>query len=139
MSDTTLNRHLFVYGSLLSGEGHPMGQRLAREARLLGPATLKARLYAVSWYPGIVESASSADLVHGEVLALADPAAALTWLDAYEGIKRGPTSVTKPADYARVERNVRLASGDALTAWVYVYQGAVDGKRHIAGGRWSDR
>ncbi len=34
-----MNPHLFVYGSLMSTAGHPMGARLRAEARLIGAAT----------------------------------------------------------------------------------------------------
>jgi hypothetical protein len=36
--------HLFVYGSLLSAIGHPMGERLRREATLVGSASVSGRL-----------------------------------------------------------------------------------------------
>ena len=53
-----MNPHLFVYGTLLSTAGHPMGVRLRREARLIGAASIQGRLYRVSWYPGLVEAAT---------------------------------------------------------------------------------
>jgi len=139
MTARALNANLFVYGSLLTAERHPMGERLSREARLVGAATLQGRLYAISWYPGAVDSADPGDLVHGEIFALADPAASLAWLDQYEGVTHGPASVTKPAEYARLEREVRLVDGSRRTAWVYLYQRPVDGRTWIAGGRWSAR
>ena len=63
--------------------------RLRTEARLIGAATIQGRLYRVSWYPGVVDSADPGQRVHGEVYALADPVKALAWLDAYEGIVPG--------------------------------------------------
>jgi gamma-glutamylcyclotransferase (GGCT)/AIG2-like uncharacterized protein YtfP len=125
--------HLFVYGSLMSTARHPMGMRLAREARLLGPATIQGRLYRVSWYPGVVESANPQHRVHGEAYLLQDPAASLAWLDEYEGIRPGSS---RPAEYARVERAVRLGSAKTIPAWVYLYQQAVDPACLIAGGHW---
>jgi gamma-glutamylcyclotransferase (GGCT)/AIG2-like uncharacterized protein YtfP len=132
----SLDPHLFVYGSLMSGAGHPMGERLRQEARLIGAATIQGRLYRVSWYPGLVEAADPAHRVHGEVYALDDPAASLAWLDAYEGIVLQERAAN---DYERFERPVRLAGGDELAAWVYLYQRDVAGLSLVAGGRWTAR
>jgi gamma-glutamylcyclotransferase (GGCT)/AIG2-like uncharacterized protein YtfP len=128
-----MNPHLFVYGSLMSGAGHAMGERLRREARLLGAATIQGRLYKISWYPGAVASSEADQRVHGEVYALAQPSRALAWLDRYEGIAPG---ATRSADYERVERPVRLASGEEIAAWVYLYRGDVAGLSAVPSGRW---
>lgn len=125
--------HLFVYGSLMSTAGHPMGERLGREGRLLGPASMQGRLYRLSWYPGAVDSDVPDQRVQGEVYALPDPARALQWLDAYEGLDpHAPDS----HEYARVERPVRVATGGDLTAWVYLYRLSVAGLAPVPGGRW---
>jgi gamma-glutamylcyclotransferase (GGCT)/AIG2-like uncharacterized protein YtfP len=128
-----MNPHLFVYGSLMSNAGHPMGERLRREARLTGKATIQARLYRISWYPGAVASGDPDERVHGEVYVLEDPDRALAWLDAYEGLapeNRGEN------EYERAERPARLASGKEITAWVYLYRGDVAGLSALPGGRW---
>jgi gamma-glutamylcyclotransferase (GGCT)/AIG2-like uncharacterized protein YtfP len=129
-----MNPHLFVYGTLLSGAGHPNGARLASEGRLLGEATIQScRLYSLGRYPGLVEAADATGLVHGEVYALSSPATSLEWLDAYEGILPG----TPDQDhYERVERPVRLASSQEITAWVYFYRKDVRRFRLIPDGRW---
>src|SRR5215510_13241062 len=114
-----MNPHLFVYGSLMSTAGHAMGARLRAQARLLGSATITGRLYRVSWYPGAVESADPTQQVRGEVYALADPVSSLAWLDEYEGIAAGEEDA---GEYRRLERTVRLADGEDLTAWVYLLQ-----------------
>jgi len=125
--------HLFVYGSLMSRAGHRMGRRLAREARCLGEASLRGRLYTISWYPGLVDAGGEDDRVWGEVFRLDDPARALAWLDAYEGITPGSPA---RGEYARLQRSVRLATGAELSAWVYVYRRDVAGLRPVPGGRW---
>jgi gamma-glutamylcyclotransferase (GGCT)/AIG2-like uncharacterized protein YtfP len=132
--DGDMNPHLFVYGSLMSTARHPMGDRLRAEARLIGPATIQGRLYRVSWYPGAAESADPEQQVHGEVYALNDPPTALAWLDAYEGIT--PATHT-PSEYARVERPIRLSSGQEVAAWVYLYQKDVSHLPLVADGRWT--
>jgi len=128
-----MNPHLFVYGTLLSAAGHPNGARLQREARLMGEASMRGRLYRIEHYPGLVEGRDPHARVHGEAYALSDPANALKWLDAYEGITLGKEN---QSEYERVERPVRLASGEPFTAWVYLYRKDVAPFRLIADGRW---
>jgi gamma-glutamylcyclotransferase (GGCT)/AIG2-like uncharacterized protein YtfP len=128
-----MNALLFVYGSLLSRVRHPMGTRLRREARLVGEAAIQGRLYSLGRYPGLVEAADGPYRVHGEVYDLKRPPLTLQWLDAYEGIVPG-----KPewSPYERVERPVHPASGEALTAWVYLYRKSVRARPEVLGGYW---
>jgi gamma-glutamylcyclotransferase (GGCT)/AIG2-like uncharacterized protein YtfP len=128
--------NLFVYGTLLSTAGHPNGERLQREARLLGQASIEGRLFNLGRYPGLVEAPGAGRRVHGEVYALDAPAASLQWLDAYEGIVPGAHDQN---NYARLERPARLASGEEVAAWVYVYLKPVAASALIADGRWAPR
>jgi gamma-glutamylcyclotransferase (GGCT)/AIG2-like uncharacterized protein YtfP len=128
-----MNPNLFVYGSLLSAVGHPTGERLRSEARMVGAASIAGRLYRVSWYPGLAQAEADRGYVHGEVYALADPARTLAWLDAYESIVPGNEADN---EYVRVERPVQLASGLEILAWVYLYQREVAGLELVADGRW---
>jgi gamma-glutamylcyclotransferase (GGCT)/AIG2-like uncharacterized protein YtfP len=125
---------LFVYGTLLSGVGHPMGTRLRREAQLLGAATFQGRLYRVAWYPGVVDG-EDGDVVHGELYRLSDPYSVFVWLDEFEGVTRGASSVTDPDEYARVVRQV-TGREVGSRAWLHVYLGAVDHLARRATGRW---
>jgi gamma-glutamylcyclotransferase (GGCT)/AIG2-like uncharacterized protein YtfP len=130
-------RHLFVYGTLMSHAVGALGkaqrERLQRESRSLGAATMTgARLYDLGRYPGLVESGAAADIVHGEVVALANPQRTFLWLDAYEGVIAGSPEAS---DYARLERSVRLAAGGEVSAWVYVFLREVAHRRAITGGR----
>jgi gamma-glutamylcyclotransferase (GGCT)/AIG2-like uncharacterized protein YtfP len=125
--------HLFVYGSLLSAIGHPMGERLRREATLVGSASVSGRLYRVASYPGLVEKDAAKARVHGELYALANPTRTFTWLDAYEGIRPGNAGRN---EYERVERVVRRAAGSEMMAWVYLYLGDPSRLEPVAGGRW---
>ena len=129
-----MNPHLFVYGTLLSTAGHPKGARLQREARLIGEASIPGRLYRIKHYPGLVEGNDPQERVHGEVHALNNPVSALTWLDAYEGIV--PGAALDRNEYERVERPVRLASGELVTTWVYLYRKDVARFRLVPDGRW---
>ena len=128
---------LFVYGSLLSRIAHPQGERLRREATLVGPATLQARLYRVSWYPGITLSENARDAVHGEIYRLDGGAATLAWLDEYEGVTTGATSVAPADEYARVQCKISDADGAAHGAWVYLYRRDTAGLAHVESGHWT--
>ena len=134
---TEPNPFLFVYGSLLASEGHPMGDRLRAEATRVGPAIVRGALYRVSWYPGVVGDPDGAE-AHGEVYRLADPAVSLAWLDAYEGVAQGASSVAAADEYRRVEATV-VCNGAALAAWIYLYRRNPAGLERIASGRWGDR
>jgi gamma-glutamylcyclotransferase (GGCT)/AIG2-like uncharacterized protein YtfP len=134
----TLTPHLFVYGTLMSGVTSALGRaeraRLAAEARMLGPATMAAaRLYDLGRYPGLAETGDAEDTVHGEALVLADPPRTLAWLDDYEGFIPGDYNLS---EYARLERQIRLAGGAELVAWVYIFRRDVAAFCPITGGRW---
>jgi gamma-glutamylcyclotransferase (GGCT)/AIG2-like uncharacterized protein YtfP len=129
---------LFVYGTLRQSAAGSLGkaqrERLARESRSLGAATMPgARLYDLGRYPGLVESAAASDVVHGEVVVLANPARTFRWLDAYEGVIAGDPEAS---DYARIERAVMLQRGSEFCAWVYIFIKDVAHRRAIATGRW---
>jgi len=131
-------RHLFIYGTLMPGAVGALGkmqrERLARESRSIGAATMTgARLYDLGRYPGLVKSGAPSDVVHGEVVLLANPTRTFMWLDAYEGVI---ASDPQGSEYARLERTVRLQRGAELKAWVYVFLKDVARRRAIAGGRW---
>jgi gamma-glutamylcyclotransferase (GGCT)/AIG2-like uncharacterized protein YtfP len=129
-----MTSHLFVYGTLLSTAGHAMGARLRRQARRIGEASIRGRLYRVGRYPGLVETEDLDQVVHGELYALDNPATALKWLDAYEGVV---PECQDQNEYQRAERPVRLASGEEVAAWVYLYRKDVRRLPPIPGGRWS--
>jgi gamma-glutamylcyclotransferase (GGCT)/AIG2-like uncharacterized protein YtfP len=130
--------HLFVYGTLMSAATGPLGRaerrRLQRQGVSLGPATTTGRLYDLGPYPALVASDDAADVVHGELFALHDAAATLRWLDAYEGIVPGDHD---RSEYRRATRQVRLANGAQLTAWMYLYARDPAGARLLSDGRWS--
>jgi gamma-glutamylcyclotransferase (GGCT)/AIG2-like uncharacterized protein YtfP len=127
------NPNLLVYGTLMSTAGHPMAARLAREASLLGPASIQGRLYRIAWYPGVVDTPNAEERVHGELYALTDPVTSFAWLDAYEGLLAGRGD----NDYARLERPARPLATAEVMAWVYLYQRDPDPLRLIADGRWT--
>ncbi len=118
---------LFVYGQLRRGQiGH---QRLGLEQRTdwLGPARIHGRLYDFGDYPGLILGGDG--IVHGEVLAFADPAL-WTVLDAYEDYD---PERSEASEYRRVE--VELLGG-AGRAWTYEYNRSVEDRPLIVSGVW---
>ena len=129
---------LFVYGTLMAAAlgaamGGPQRDRLGRESRNLGAATIAGRLYDFGRYPGLVACGDASERVHGEIVQLADPAASFAWLDAYEDIVPGRVGNM----YERVQVAATFSSGAQLDAWVYVYLGPLDDRPPIASGRWN--
>lgn len=68
-------RHVFVYGTLRAGEINDIGKAAARNRiappQLVGPASVRGRLYDFGHYPGVVPDAS-AGLVYGDVYEIDD-------------------------------------------------------------------
>ena len=114
--------HLFVYGTLRAGSGHPMHEVLAGAADKVGPATVGGRLYRVDWYPGFV--AGGDERVQGDLWRLRDRPVLHT-LDDYEG-----------DEYVREAVATTRHSGERVAAFAYVFTGSVDGLVRIESGDW---
>lgn len=108
--------HLFVYGTLRSDADAPGGvsEMLREEARRVGPAEIRARLYGAGWYPAAVPAEDGR--VRGEVYRLEEPARALPALDRYEGCAPEGEGL-----FRRERVPVELEDGEVLEAWVYFY------------------
>jgi len=132
---------LFVYGTLMRVAsawriGRAERERLARESDWLGPASLRARLYDLGDYPGVVLSETAGDVVHGEVVRLADPDHSFRWLDAYESIVPGDPDAS---EYVRAVVPVTLADGSVRDAWTYLYNRDLSALTPVFAGRWLQR
>jgi gamma-glutamylcyclotransferase (GGCT)/AIG2-like uncharacterized protein YtfP len=96
---------LFVYGTLRSGQ--TARSLIAPHVVRSEPATIAGRIYAFPMgYPGLTDGDGR---VVGELVWLAELAAALALLDAYEG-----------SDFVRILKPVTRAIGVDESAWVYV-------------------
>ena len=133
---------LFVYGTLMSQARSVYGAaeraRLDGASRVVGPAMIEGHLFDLGAFPGLVLKApggGTPSRIEGELRELVDPSAVFAWLDLYEGM-----GAADPLDdpYRRELREVLVAeTGRVLPAWVYVYQGALEGARLLPVGRWS--
>jgi len=130
---------IFVYGTLMGHSHSLMGraerERLHQAAQSLGPATVPGLLVDLGAYPGLIAPRLAGDVVHGEVLSLADPATVFRWLDDYEGI-RSTVVVPAAGEYERVVRDARLDDGTVLAVWLYLFVAPSDGLPLVHGGRW---
>jgi gamma-glutamylcyclotransferase (GGCT)/AIG2-like uncharacterized protein YtfP len=98
---------LFAYATLR--EGQTARSLIANHIARSVPASTTGMIYAFPLgYAGFVE-AEPPRCVVGEVLWLTDLPATFGLLDAYEG-----------EDFARVIRQVELATGEPVWAWIYV-------------------
>ncbi|MEQ8824806.1 MAG: gamma-glutamylcyclotransferase family protein [Filomicrobium sp.] len=164
--------HLFVYGSLMSQIQTPMGthqrMRLAGESRSLGPASASGRLVSLGQYPGLIDGASNADIVQGELLLLHNPQTTLLWLDRYENVQHGGdgeyrrelktvelnlTKVPKFAERSADAKQQEPVASDGTNsglrettppnrtykAWIYIYQGPMTSARPVPSGNWLTR
>jgi gamma-glutamylcyclotransferase (GGCT)/AIG2-like uncharacterized protein YtfP len=122
---------LFVYGTLLRRSRHSMARFLAERARYVGAAKVSGRLYDLGRYPGMLEPASDADWVHGDLYDLGEGTTTLAELDAYE-LAESPL----PARFERDMAPATLADGTRVDAWVWWYRGAVDESQRIVSGRY---
>jgi len=130
-----MTERLFVYGTLRKDCRPGMHHMLARQARFVGYARTRGRLYDLGEYPGLVPAIDSRGEPHawvrGEVYALESPSEVLTRLDDYEGCG---ASDAHPHEFARVRGEVILESGETAPAWIYVYAGTLAGRREIPSG-----
>ena len=124
--------HLFVYGTLRADALHPMHTVLAGGGVHAGEASVAGRLYAVSWFPGLVLDPTERVPVRGELWRIVD-AAILDTLDAYEGC--GPNDVA-PFEFVRTIVPAHCHDGRKLDAWVYMYTRTVDETLRVHSGDW---
>jgi len=111
---------VFVYGTLRRGGSNHW--RMS-QAKFIGDAFARGRLYRIDWYPGFVAD-DNAGQVKGEVF-MAD-AETIKHLDAFEG-----------SEYRRVKIAVESADGGSIDeAWIWEWMGEVDETRRIASGDW---
>jgi gamma-glutamylcyclotransferase (GGCT)/AIG2-like uncharacterized protein YtfP len=123
---------LFVYGSLRSGFQHAAYQYISRYFHLLGDAKVKGKLFDKGEYPVALPDAGEKFII-GELYEITNPAEfsyAIGQLDDYEGlfVEEGETPLFKR------ETVTAYCNGRQYSAWIYWFNGAVDGLPEIATG-----
>ena len=128
--------HVFVYGTLRRGAGHPMHAALARMSQFVGMARFKGQLYDLGPYPGAVPDPRAEPGVLGELYAFLPGQPLLTQLDRYEGC----TSLDpKPHEFIRHRVPLTREDGSLEPAWIYLYAGTLTRERHISSGDYLQR
>lgn len=133
---------LFVYGTLLTTAGHPLGDLLRAGARPAGRGSITARLYqitdpddATNFYPGAVPSPDPADRVWGELYEILDPDAVFPELDRFEACS---PEWPEPHEFLLRSVEVTREDGPTIRARTYLYTWDVTEARRIASGRYSE-
>jgi len=132
---------LFIYGTLLSVAGHPMGDLLRTQATRVGAGTIRARLYIVrevddegeNFYPGAVPSANPQDQVYGEVYRLTDPGQVYPDFDRFEACA---PEWPEPHEFLLRRIPVQMEDGTHMTAVAYLYAWDVTGAEFVPSGRY---
>ena len=126
------NFQLFVYGALRKGFEHPVFTYIANYFHFVGPGKIKGRLYDLGEYPAAIP-ADDDHYIFGELYTIRHKdefCYAIGQLDDYEGINPGDDATSL---YRRELTEVYTDNG-LVTAWVYWYNGSVDGYPPIASG-----
>jgi gamma-glutamylcyclotransferase (GGCT)/AIG2-like uncharacterized protein YtfP len=123
---------LFVYGSLRSGFQHAAYQYIARYFHLVGNANVKGKLYDKGEYP-VAVTTTDENFIVGELYEITNPSEfsyAIGQLDDYEGlyVEAGETPLFKR------ETVTTYCNNQQYTAWIYWFNGSVEGLPEIATG-----
>ena len=125
-------RNLFVYGSLRSGFNNPAYTYISKYFTLLGNAYVKGKLYQLTEFPAGVPTDDN-HLIKGELYTIKVPTEcswAIAQLDDYEGVQAEEDETPL---YKRVLTTVQI-NGVEEQAWIYWYNGSVEGGVLIEGG-----
>lgn len=124
--------YLFVYGSLRSGFQSPAYEYISRYFNLFGEAKVKGKLYDTGTYPAAAPVSDDSFII-GELYLIKSEKEfswAIAQLDDYEGVI---AEANEPALYRREIVDVFI--NDAIVpAWIYWYNGDLQGKQEINSG-----
>ena len=121
--------YLFVYNILRKSSG--ISCILSNSAIYIGDGIFKGKLYDAGFYPVAVPSEGDSDQVKGDVYALPDPESVLKTLDTFEGCRSGGSP---KGEFHRDKATIYLQNGDAVKAWIYIYNRPIEGLKVIASG-----
>jgi gamma-glutamylcyclotransferase (GGCT)/AIG2-like uncharacterized protein YtfP len=124
--------HLFVYGSLRSGFHNPAYQYLSQYFNLVGEGIVKGKLFDKGEYPVAIPT-SEENFITGELYSINNETEfpyAIRQIDDYGGvhIEAGETPLYKREAVAVLQNNQQH------TAWIYWFNGTVDGLAEIESG-----
>ena len=123
---------LFVYGSLRSGFRSPAYEYISRYFDLVGEAKVKGELYDLGTYPAARPTDNNKFII-GELYRIRNEkefAWAIGQLDDYEGVSFEPDEI----QLFRRELVDVFKENATTSAWIYWYNGSVEGKPFIESG-----
>ena len=126
-----MNKHLFIYGTLLPERAPSAVSEAIKRLRYVGRASVRGRLYDLGEFPGAVLDASSPMKIMGRVFTLPEDVTLLDSLDEYEGF--APHN-RKDSLFSREETVATLENGRKLQCWIYIYNQNVTGAKLILSG-----
>ena len=123
---------IFVYGTLRSGFQSPAYEYISRYFNLVGKAKVKGKLYDLGEYPAAVPANEPVYII-GELYSIKNEgefAWAIGQLDDYEGV------IVESGEKQLYRRELAeiICNDEKFTAWVYWYNGDVEGKPFVASG-----
>src|SRR6185295_2212497 len=123
---------LFVYGSLRSGFKSPVYEYISRFFSFAGDAKVRGKLFDMGSYPAGLPTNDNHFIV-GELYEaknIPEFSWAIGQLDDYEGVSVEPDEVQL---YRREIVDV-IVESSTTSAWIYWYNGSVEGKPFIESG-----
>ena len=122
---------LFVYGSLRSGFKSPAYEYISRFFSFDGDAKVKGKLFDLGPYPAGIPADNG--FIVGELYSIRNESEfgwAIGQLDDYEGVSVEPDEIQL---YRRELVDVFIGN-TSTSAWIYWYNGSVEGKPFIESG-----
>jgi gamma-glutamylcyclotransferase (GGCT)/AIG2-like uncharacterized protein YtfP len=124
--------YVFVYGSLRSGFQSPAYEYISRYFNLFGQAKVKGKLFDTGEYPAAIPVQEDSFIV-GELYLIKSEnefSWAIAQLDDYEGV------FPEPGEQPLYRREIAdIFINDAIVpAWIYWYNGDLQGKPEIGSG-----
>lgn len=124
---------LFVYGSLRSGFRSPAYEYISRFFSFAGDAKVRGKLFDLGPYPAGISS-NEETYITGELYKMKNDLEfgwAFAQLDDYEGVSVEPDEIQL---YKRELVDVFMGDDVPTLAWIYWYNGNVEGKPLIESG-----
>jgi gamma-glutamylcyclotransferase (GGCT)/AIG2-like uncharacterized protein YtfP len=124
---------IFVYGSLRSGFQNPAYEYISKYFNLVGEAKVKGRMYDLGSFPAAIPANDDSYII-GELYQHNNNCEfswAIEQLDAYEGLSPEEGDVEL---YRRERVTAYYGANETTEAWIYWFNGSVDGHPIIASG-----
>lgn len=115
------SNYIFVYGSLMGSIQSGIAKKLHAGAEFVGEGYVQGQLFDLGQYPGLIIWEGDS-WVKGHVFQMADPAALIPFLDAYEDINWGQPDLS---EYWRAMVEVKVADA-YFDCWAYLYNQPTD-------------